>query len=98
MVWRPLPLTGPCPGCGAYNAKPNWRPFKGWRVECFCGMSGPFVSNGERFPEHEAINEWNRAVGYKPKRPDPPSPINFEPKTPRFGDPRELFIRPIDAE
>lgn len=62
MTYRPLTIVWNCPNCGL---KPliKFRFFRGWRAECPCGISGPFVRNVDH--PNNVISAWNKFI-----RPD----------------------------
>jgi len=73
MVYRPLPRTNGCPNCGA-QPRVKARLFRGLRVECACGVAGPYVSDSD-WPEHDALNAWGKIAGWSVLI-RPPAPKN----------------------
>ena len=69
---RPLPRIKDCPNCKC-TPTVRFRFFKGWRVECSCGVCGPY-KNDDNFPHHEAMIGWSDVFGSPlMKRPPPPN-------------------------
>lgn len=71
MVHRALmPMNG-CPNCGQ-QPKVKITFFRGSRMECRCGVAGPFVWSD--WPEHDAREAWSAIAGHPIlHRPKPPA-------------------------
>jgi hypothetical protein len=68
----PLPRINWCPNCGAFPKVSRCSIFQGnaMRLECSCGVAGPYVSAGE-WQHQRAYAAWGTVFG-QPERPAPP--------------------------